>query len=53
MLTVLNLQIKDDKRDRDYLPEPPTPINIALPLGYLKILVILQIKIFQKDYLKM
>lgn len=26
---------------RDYLPEPPTPISIALPLGYLSILATL------------
>ena len=31
MLTVLNLQINDDKRDRDYLPEPPTPTRSAWP----------------------
>jgi hypothetical protein len=26
---------------KDYLPEPPTPISIAFPLGYLKIRAIL------------
>jgi hypothetical protein len=29
--------------DRDYLPDPPTPINKALPTGKSKILEILQI----------
>jgi len=25
---------------KDYFPDPPTPISIALPLGYLKTLAI-------------
>lgn len=35
------LSMKLDNFVRDYLPEPPTPINIALPLGYLNTLAIL------------
>ena len=28
-----------------FLPEPPIPINIALPLGYFKILKILKLEL--------
>ena len=42
MLLLRQVNIKLDKRVRDYLPDPPTPINIAHPLGYLNILAILK-----------
>lgn len=35
--------MKQDNLDKDYLPDPPTPNNKALPIGYLKTLVILEI----------
>ena len=33
---------KEDNFANDYFPDPPTPINIAFPLNYLKILLILK-----------
>jgi len=35
--------MKDANFDKLYLPDPPTPINIALPLGDLNTLAILKI----------
>jgi hypothetical protein len=35
--------MKDDNLDKDYLPDPPTPINNALPVGKSIILTILEI----------
>ncbi len=35
--------IKEANLDRDYLPDPPTPINKAWPVGKSRILAILDI----------